>query len=150
MWPTCSTRCVRRAWLWGKDDVTGKDYFHRKNWVIDRLRLLTQVFAVDICAYAIMSNHYHLVLRVNHAQAAQWTAKEVIQRWSQLFSLPVLVERYRSDQDMGQAETGKALSIIADWRKRLGDISWFMRCLNEHLARLANAEDQCRGRFWEG
>ncbi len=146
----CVARCVRRAWLWGNDDFSGKDYSHRKYWVIDRLRLLAEVFAMDICAYAVMSNHYHVVLRVNSDQAAQWSATEVIRRWSQLFGLPGLIERYRSGLVTGRAEEDRVLEIIDLWRGRLCDISWFMRCLNEHLARLANAEDGCRGRFWEG
>jgi REP element-mobilizing transposase RayT len=146
----CVARCVRRAWLWGEDAVTGKDYSHRKGWVIDRLRLLSDVFAIDICAYAVMSNHYHVVLRVNREQAAGWSVTDIVRRWSQLFGLPPMVERYRSGQVTCQVEEERVLEIINLWRQRLSDISWFMRCLNEHLARLANAEDGCRGRFWEG
>jgi len=48
-------RCVRRAWLWGVDEYAGRDYSHRKAWVEERLRLLAAAFAIDVCAYAIMT-----------------------------------------------------------------------------------------------
>ncbi len=146
----CVARCVRRAWLWGTDDFSGKDYSHRKQWVIDRLKQLTGIFTIDICAYAVMSNHYHLVLHVDKERATNLTEQDVIARWKQLFGLPMLVEHYYKGLTATKAEANRAKEIIGLWRSRLYDISWFMRCLNEHLARLANKEDNCKGRFWEG
>jgi hypothetical protein len=108
------------------------------------------MFAIDIAAYALMSNHYNLVLHVDSAKAAAWSATEIAQRWQMLFRLPVLVERYLRGESSGDIENQLTESIIENWRARLCDISWFMRCMNEHIARLANAEDQCTGRFWEG
>jgi REP element-mobilizing transposase RayT len=145
----CVARCVRRSWLYGYDKYAGKDYSHRKQWVIDRLRELSLIFAMDICAYAVMSNHYHAVLFVDQVRAKQWSEKEVIARWTKLFSMPPLIERYLKGEGT-LAEQNEAKKIIKRWRKRLTDVSWFMRCLNEHLARRANLEDNCTGRFWEG
>lgn len=143
------SRCVRRAWLWGFDEYAGRDYSHRKAWVLHRLEFLSNLFAIDICAYAVMSNHYHLVLHVDRDRMRSWSDEQVIERWSRLFRIPTIVSRWREgvadDTDIDLART-----IIQTWRQRLIDISWFMRCLNEHLARRANAEDECTGRFWEG
>ncbi|WDE06529.1 transposase [Thalassomonas viridans] len=146
----CICRCVRRAFLCGEDETTGQNFDHRKEWLVDKVTQLASVFAVDICAYAIMSNHYHLVLRVNQHQAKQWDSREVALRWMQLFKGHPLVDRYLSDTQTTQAETDKALELIETWRKRLFELGWFMRCLNEHIAVQANKEDNCKGRFWEG
>lgn len=142
-------RCVRRAWLWGYDAYAGKDYSHRKAWVLDRLRYLADIFSIDLCAYAIMSNHYHLVLRVDRQRMARWNHAEIVTRWTQLFSMPPLIQRWQ-DGRASAAERVIAEQLIERWRLRLIDISWYMRCLNEYLARRANAEDECTGRFWEG
>ncbi len=138
----CISRCVRQAFLCGKSKQTGKNYEHRRAWVVSRLKTLAENFAIKICAYAVMSNHYHLVLHVDIAAATAWSDEEVIARWTRLFK--------------GAADTLKLLhkenqaSLISRWRSQLTDISWFMRCLNEYLARRANLEDDCKGRFWEG
>jgi REP element-mobilizing transposase RayT len=142
-------RCVRRAWLWGVDEYAGRDYSHRKIWVLERLTQLSSIFAIDICAYAVMSNHYHLVVRVDAQRARGWSSQEVIDRWTRLFSAPPLVQRWLKGE-CGAAEGEVVEDMVAQWRQRLIDVSWYMRCLNEHLARRANAEDQCKGRFWEG
>jgi REP element-mobilizing transposase RayT len=142
-------RCVRRAWLWGMDEYAGRDYSHRKIWVLERIARLTEVFAIDICAYAVMSNHYHLVVYVDRSRAHALTLEEVAQRWLKLFSASPLIEKYLTGE-ASSAEREAAEAILARWRARLCDLSWFMKCLNEHLARRANAEDRCTGRFWEG
>src|SRR5687767_13745036 len=96
-------RCVRRAWLWGFDVYAGRDYSHRKEWVLDRLSLLSSIFSIDVCAYAVMSNHYHLVLFVDQLRAQQLTQREVVERWTQLFGTPLMVSRFMS----GEAEEGE-------------------------------------------
>jgi hypothetical protein len=67
-----------------------------------------------------------------------------------LFKGELIVDRWCSGALLSKAEEIVAKSIIEEWRKRLFDLSWFMRCLNEHIARLANQEDGCNGRFWQG
>jgi len=146
----CMARCVRRAFLCGKDHVTGQDYAHRKQWVVDRLNALASVFAIDVCAYAVMSNHYHVVLHINTDVAGHWRTDEVLRRWTQLFNGPLLVQRYLAGDSLDKAALLRVNEYAALYRARLQDISWFMRCLNEHLAREANKEDGCQGRFWEG
>jgi hypothetical protein len=110
------------------------------------------VFTIDVAAYAIMSNHYHVVLRVDAARAAALDDEAVLRRWTNLFAGPLLVQRYLSAarSQMGQAECAKVQEFAALYRQRLCDLSWFMRVLNESIARQANAEDGCTGHFWEG
>ena len=96
-----------------------------------------------------MSNHYHLVLRINQTVAKEWDTGQVTEQWEKLYSVPVLVARYRRGETTSKAENLKAEEIIETWRERLMDISWFMRSLNEYLARRGNEEDSCKGHFYE-
>ena len=146
----CIARCVRRAFLCGKDPVTGFDFEHRRQWIVDRLQELSSVFAIDLCAYAVMNNHYHVVVRVNLEQAAAWADDEVAAQWCQLFRGPDCVQRWMKGYPLEEAECYQVQQCINLWRERLIDLSWFMRCLNESIARMANQEDGCTGRFWEG
>ncbi|MFT7564595.1 MAG: putative transposase, partial [Bacteroidia bacterium] len=146
----CVSRCVRRAFLCGKDSVTGFDFEHRRGWIVKRMTGLADIFAIDLCAYAVMSNHYHVVIRINTEQAAQWSDRQVAERWLRLFSGPMLVQRWMAGTHMEVAELSRISTCIEQWRERLLSLSWFMRCLNEHIARMANREDRCTGRFWEG
>jgi hypothetical protein len=98
----------------------------------------------------VLHNHYHVILHVDTDFAIEWSEQEVIERWERLFSLPVIVQRYLALEAMTQAERDTVSELLTKWRKRLHDISWFMRCLNEPIARKANKEDDCTGRYWEG
>jgi REP element-mobilizing transposase RayT len=145
----CIGRCVRRARLCGDDPLTGRSFDHRRGWMLERLRLLTEVFAIDLCAYALMSNHYHLVVRIAAARAAAWSDAEVIARWTRLFSGPPVVRNGKPGA-LSPAEEMLVAELAGTWRARLCSLSWFMRELNKPIADRANREDECTGHFWEG
>ena len=144
-----TSRCVRRAFLCGNDHVSGKSYEHRRGWIEDRVRVLASLFSIDIAAYAVMSNHYHLVVKLKPDAVNEWTDDEVLDRWTALFRGPLLVQRYQSGEPLNAVEVDTLASVTSVYRARLGCLSWFMKCLNEPIARKANAEDGCTGHFWE-
>lgn len=151
-WYHCVSRCVRRTHLCGVDRLTGMSYEHRRGWIAQRIKQLAAIFAIDVAAYAVMTNHYHVVIHVDPQRAAAWSEEEVLRRWRCLFRGPLLLQR-DVGRPLGQlppAETTQLGILAATYRRRLADLSWFMRVLNESIARRANAEDDCSGRFWEG
>src|ERR1700678_3424172 len=80
----CIARCVRRAFLCGTDPITGHDYEHRKDWIRERLEQLASIFAIDICGFAVMSNHLHLIVRTRPDVVQGWSDEEIARRWSRL------------------------------------------------------------------
>ncbi len=142
----CFTRCVRRAFLCGYDTLTQRDFSHRKTWLVDRLRHLAAIFAIDVCAYAVMETHYHTILRTRPDILATWSDSDVALRWLTLFPLK---DAAVPPADLQIRALADCPERIAELRKRLGSLSWFMGRLNEFIARAANKEDSVKGRFWE-
>ena len=142
-WYHCITRCVRRAFLLGESP-------DRKDWIDQRLRELAEIFAVSVAGFAVLDNHLHVLLRLDPETVAGWSDEDVARRWGRLFP-----PRNRA---------GQALPVSDDWlkqrltevgwaaktRQRLQSLSWFMKCLKEPLARLANRQEETRGAFFEG
>lgn len=143
----CVQRCVRRAFLCGIDRYSGRSFEHRKDWVEDRIQYLAECFAVAIHAYAVMSNHLHLVVEIQPIQVSQWSDKAVAERWIRLFPPRLDSDAARAHKCQRLMSNPMRMAVI---RGRLGSLSWFMRCLAEPIARRANREDGCTGRFWEG
>lgn len=142
----CMSRCVRRAFLCGLDR-NGRSYEHRRQVIEDRIRILSSVFAIDICSYAVMSNHYHIVVKLGSSK--DWSDEKVLEHWLSLHKGPLLVQRHYAGLPLTLAERLSVNDITQVYRRRLEDLSWFMKCLNEPIARQANQEDRCSGHFWE-
>ncbi len=139
------SRCVRRAMLCGTDPVTGLDFSHRRAWIEKRLLFLSRVFTVHVQTYAVMSNHYHITADYRPKERFDLADEDVARRW-----LTVYPPKDPDNLDNEVAALLDDPDRLAVLRDRLGDLSWYMRCLNEPIARRANLEDDCTGRFWQG
>ena len=111
-----TSRCVRRAFLCGVDRSSGKSYEHRRDWIEARLHVLASLFSIEICAYAVMSNHYHLVVRLCPDEATAWSDDEVLTRWTALYRGPLIVQRYRDGESLSNEETATLQSMTAVFR----------------------------------
>ena len=77
----CVSRCVRRAFLCGKDSVTGRSYEHRRHQIEHNLLRLASIFYIDVAAFCVMSNHHHLILHVDFSACKKASAKDIVRRW---------------------------------------------------------------------
>ena len=147
----CVNRCVRRAFLCGKDPYLGKNFDHRKVWVKERLKFLAEYFAIDVLSYSVMSNHLHIVIRNRPDISENWSGEEVAERWLRIFPKHLNLEQKRiKPSAKAVAEFTADPRRVSTRRKNLANISWFMRAVSEFIARKSNREEGIKGRFWEG
>ena len=142
---------VRRAFLCGEDPYSWKSYEHRREWIRERLEFLASIFGIDCLTYTVLSNHMHVVLRSRPDVVRRWSNRKVAEQWLRLFP-----KRRHKDGTPKSPTDGELRMITSDMRRlaelrlRLSDISWWMRCTAENIARQANREEECSGRFWQG
>jgi hypothetical protein len=126
-------RVVRRCFLLGNDPVTGNNYDHRRTWIEEQLRRMAACFGIDLLCFAVLSNHFHLILRSRPDVVATWDHTEVARRWMML--CPV-----RKD-DEGLAEEPNEMELnsirhdphrLETIRLRLSDVAWWMRPLCQY------------------
>ena len=147
----CINRCVRRAYLCGQDPLTGTDYEHRRELIRQRLEFLAGIMGIEVLGYSVMSNHFHCILRSRYDVVETWSDDDVARKWWTLCparktkdGLPAEPTEFELNSIRNDARG------LKEKRTRLSNISWFMRFLSERVAKVANKQDQCSGRFWEG
>jgi len=147
----CWSRCVRRAFLFGNDPYSGKNYDERRTWILERIKFLLACFFIDTGFKAILSNHFHLVLRTFPQMAQRVSAQEIARRWLRVYpGKRVLDGKWIEPKEEDVQKLAKDATKIATLRERLSNPSWFMAALSEYIARRCNREDKCSGRFFEG
>ncbi len=143
-------RAVRRCFLMGVDEFTGRNYDYRKVWIESRIEHLAKYFGIDVLTYSILSNHFHLVLRQRPDVVKTWDDTEVARRW-----LMICPKKKNKDGSPKEPTEPQLNSIrndpvqVAEIRSRLSDISWWMRLMCQTIAQRINAEDEATGKVWE-
>ncbi len=143
-------RVVRRCFLFGIDPVSRKNFDHRKIWIEDQLRVQAACFGIDVLGFAILSNHFHLILRSRPDCVEKWDDTEVARRW--LMLCPVRKDQQGhaakpNDVELNSIRNDK--DRVQTIRSRLSDVLWWMRLLCQQIAVRANKEDKEVGRFFQ-
>jgi hypothetical protein len=142
-WYHCISRCVRGASL--LSDVRQ----HRKQWIEDRLQLLSGSFAIAVGGFSVMDNHLHVLVRLEPERAEQLSSEEVVRRWLAVYPPAGISGDDAKAMELAVSQQMTDSVRVEVLRVRLQNLGWFMKALKEPLSRLANKEDGCRGAFWE-
>jgi len=146
------SRCVRRSWLCGFDKPSQKKYDHRKLWLEERLFHLAKYFAVEIDAYSILSNHFHLVVFYDPLACQLWDDADVAWRWFEVFPPRVAPNHAQDSAALKEIRRDEMMNDpiqLEKARLALGSLSTFMKHLKQPIAWRANREDNCTGHFFE-
>ena len=153
------SKCTRGMYLCGWDRMTRKQYRHRRRWLVKRARSLAKCFAIDLLTYAVMSNHFHLVVIFDPKACETWSDEEVARRWVDAFPPPEPRSRVRGRiaaarvWERRKADRRELLLLnpvrLERARRTLGSLSSFMKHLKQPIARWANLEDGCEGHFFQ-
>jgi len=144
-----TSRCVRRAFLCGVDEENGIDYNYRRQWIENRILELADIFSIEVYAYAVMHNHYHLVIYSDPKLPESWSDLEVAKKWLKVFPGKFDNPKFKLQRELKLQAIVSSPELLASYRERLGNVSWLMRRINEPLAKMANKEDFCKGHFFE-
>ena len=141
----CLSRCVRQEFLCGVDAKNERDYTYRKDKIEARTAFLASIFAIEVLDIALMDNHMHHVLRNRPDIASQWSNDEVVERW---WRLHPKLKKNRQPRLLTKKRRQALLARADAFRRRLADLSWFMKELKEATAKEFNVEDNVKGHFW--
>lgn len=143
----CTNRCVRQGYLCGFDTSTGINYEHRRDWLRGRIEALASIFAIEVGSFAILENHFHVLVRNRPDIAKSWSDEEVVRRYLRLSAKSLMLREEPSERQVHAVL--QQPERVAELRQRLSHISVFMAMLDESVSRSANAEDECSGHFWQ-
>jgi len=93
-------QAFRRAFLCGQDPETSKDYDYRRQWIENRILELAQYFAIEVYSYAVMHNHYHLVVYSDPKAPESWTDLEVADKWLKVFPGKFINPKFKTQRDL--------------------------------------------------
>ncbi len=137
-------RCVRKCFLMANG-------YRRREFELE-LEKAAGGFAIDLLSYAIMDNHFHLILRSRPDVVKEWTDLQVVKQWHKL--CPIFKDENGVPMDDPNDDVVQPMTQdtaqVETWRERLSDISWLMKLVSERIAKFCNIEDNITGHFWEG
>lgn len=143
------SRVALREFLLGLDPKTGRSFRHRKKVIRKRNEALVSIFAIECLEHAVLDNHFHQILRNRPDVVAQWSDWEVAERWLRLKRSSLDLQPPPKEERIAALVANR--EELAEIRRRLSSISWFMAYLREPLARVFNLEGGTTGTsFWAG
>ena len=135
----CVTRAVNRERLF---DPEAREILRRQIW------LVADFCGVQVVTYAILSNHFHVLIRV--PQRAPVSDEELLRRYRVLYPRPTTYQVARMEVVRQQLASDGPEAIA--WRRRqlalMGDISAYMKLVKQRFSIWFNKSHQRVGTLW--
>ena len=125
------------------------DFTYRRRWIVQRIKRYAKYFGIDVVTFAIMSNHYHMVIRTRPDLVTCWSDTDVARRMLMISPLRKTPEGEPCEPTEQELDTiRKHPGELAKVRRKLSDTSAMLGRLNQHVATRVNWEQGTDGRLW--